>query len=251
MEEYNDTTVRRAVARYLSRTGFAAFVPRAALIDMDGTLLDTMSRHTAAWHRLMTELGVKCERDEFYLYEGMTGAATIGLLFRREMGREVSSDEAAELYERKTRYFNELPRAGIIPGADRVVAGLMEAGITRVLVTGSGQQSNLNRLDTDFPGGFPHNLRVTARNVSHGKPHPEPYLRAMQMASVEPWQSIVIENAPLGVEAGVKSGAFTVAVTTGPVPVAEMERAGTDLVLPSMDVLAQLLPALLGLHESL
>ena len=47
------------------------------------------------------------------------------------------------------------------------------------------------------------------------------------------------------------SGAFTVAVTTGPVPVAEMERAGADLVLPSMDVLAQLLPALLGLHESL
>ena len=65
MEEYNDTTVRRAVARYLSRTGFAAFVPRAALIDMDGTLLDTMSRHTAAWYRLMTELGVNASVTSF------------------------------------------------------------------------------------------------------------------------------------------------------------------------------------------
>ena len=48
----------------------------AALCDMDGTLYDSMSRHSAAWFRLMTELGVECERDEFYLYEGMTGANT-------------------------------------------------------------------------------------------------------------------------------------------------------------------------------
>ena len=55
----------------------------AALCDMDGTLYDSMSRHSAAWFRLMTELGVECERDEFYLYEGMTGANTIRHLFKR------------------------------------------------------------------------------------------------------------------------------------------------------------------------
>ena len=69
--------ISEAIDRYLRRTGAAEFSPRAALIDMDGTLLDTMSRHTLAWHRMMTELGVKCRRDEFYLYEGMTGPATI------------------------------------------------------------------------------------------------------------------------------------------------------------------------------
>ena len=237
--------ISEAIDRYLRRTGAAKFSPRAALIDMDGTLLDTMSRHTLAWHRMMTELGVKCRRDEFYLYEGMTGPATIDKLFMREFGRHSTKEEATELYARKTRYFSELPRAETVAGAQRVIRMLMEHGITRVLVTGSAQPSNLERLDGDFPGGFPHDLRVTALNVTHGKPHPEPYLKAMEMARVEPWESIVIENAPLGVEAGARAGAFTVAVTTGPIPEDELWRAGADLVLPSMEALADNLDELL------
>ena len=65
------------------------------------------------------------------------------------------------------------------------------------------------------------------------------------MARVEPWESIVIENAPLGVEAGARAGAFTVAVTTGPIPEDELWRAGADLVLPSMEALADNLDELL------
>lgn len=237
--------IAKAIQNYLSRNAFTTFAPKAALIDMDGTLLDSMSRHTLAWHRLMTELGVECTRDEFYLYEGMTGTATINHLFKRAFHRSASKEEAAELYARKTGYFNELPRAETVAGAQRMVATLMSRGITRVLVTGSGQLSNLERLDTDFPGGFPHHLRVTARNVNHGKPHPEPYLKAMEMAGVQPWQSIVVENAPLGVQAGARARAFTVAVTTGPVPESKLREAGADLVLPSMEAFADLLPHIL------
>ncbi|MDE6391114.1 MAG: beta-phosphoglucomutase, partial [Duncaniella sp.] len=51
-------------------------------------------------------------------------------------------------------------------------------------------------------------------------------------------ESIVLENAPLGVEAGRRSGAFTIAVTTGPVPAGEMWEAGADIVFPSMPDLA-------------
>ncbi len=112
-------------------------------------------------------------------------------------------------------------------------------------VTGSGQISNLQRLNEDFPGAFADNMRITARDVTHGKPHPEPYLKAMQKAGVEPWQSIVIENAPRGVEAGASSGAFTVAVTTGPIPCGEMWRAGADVVFPSMHALVASMPAIL------
>jgi beta-phosphoglucomutase-like phosphatase (HAD superfamily) len=67
----------------------------------------------------------------------------------------------------------------------------------------------------------------------------------MEMAAVKPHEAIVIENAPLGVEAGARSGAFTVAVTTGPIPAEAMWEAGADMVLPSMTVFAALLPALL------
>ncbi len=42
-------TIDEAVDGYLSRNGFGSFAPKAALIDMDGTLLDSMKGHTLAW----------------------------------------------------------------------------------------------------------------------------------------------------------------------------------------------------------
>ena len=243
--DYTDN-VTEAVRRYEERRGNTHFNPKAALIDMDGTLLDSMKWHTLAWHRLATELGIGSTRDEFYLYEGMTGASTINKLFQRAFGRDATDTEKSELYARKTSYFNELPRVETIPGAKEVIKRLIDSGITRVLVTGSGQLSNLERLKDDFPGGFDDNLRITSHNVSRGKPDPEPYLKAMEMARVDPCESIVIENAPLGVKAGAASGAFTIAVTTGPIPALEMWNAGADMVLPSMTTLDRLLPQILA-----
>ncbi|MDE6629545.1 MAG: HAD hydrolase-like protein [Muribaculaceae bacterium] len=245
--EKNNTLITDAIAHYTARTGGRKPAFRAALIDMDGTLLDSMKGHTAAWHRMVSELGIPCTREEFYLYEGMTGAATINLLFQRAYGREASDSEVKELYALKTRYFNEFPKVPVIEGARLMVDTLRSRGITRVLVTGSGQASNLVRLDEDFPGGFPARLRVTARDVVRGKPYPEPYLKAMELARVRPFESLAVENAPLGVKSAVAAGAFTVAVTTGPIPEEEMRSAGADLVLPSMACFAALLPELLDL----
>ena len=237
--------MEEAVTRYLARTGHTSFAPKAALIDMDGTLINSMKLHTAAWHRMMTELGVECTQDEFYIYEGMTGAETINLLFNRAFGRDATQQEKTELYARKTGYFNELPKPGIVPGADRMVSTLMARGIIRVLVTGSGQKSNLDRLNTDFPGGFADSLRITSHDVEHCKPHPEPYLKAMHLAGMAPWESIAVENAPLGVRSASEAGAFAVAVTTGPIPAAQMWEAGADAVFPSMEAFADTLPMLL------
>lgn len=237
-----------SIARYLARTGFGNFTPKAALIDMDGTLLDSMKWHTKAWHRMVSEIGIPCTREEFYLYEGMTGAETINMLFRRAFGRDASGEEKTELYARKTGYFNELPRVGIVPGADRVIRLLIEKDITRVLVTGSGQLSSLQRLEVDFPGGFSGSLRITSHDVTHCKPHPEPYLKAMSLAGVGACESIALENAPLGVKSASDAGAFTIAVTTGPIPEAEMWKAGADMVFPSMDAVADMLPGLLACH---
>lgn len=236
---------QEAVSRYLALHSYAAFNPEAALIDMDGTLLDSMKWHTLAWHRMMTEIGVPCTRDEFYLYEGMTGAETINMLFRRHFGRDATPEEKTGLYARKTGYFNEMPRVGIVPGAERVIECLIAHSVKRVLVTGSGQLSNLERLKTDFPGGFSDDMRITSRDVVQCKPHPEPYLRGMALAGVRPFEAIVLENAPLGVESGARAGAFVIAVTTGPVPEQAMWDAGADMVFPSMNDVADTLPLLL------
>lgn len=207
---------------------------RAALIDMDGVLYDSMKLHTLAWQQMMQSLGVECGRDEFYLYEGMTGHATINLLFRRTFGREVSAEEARDLYKIKSDIFHKIGPADPMPGADRMLRALERAGLRRVLVTGSGQASLLDSINADYPGAFLPGDRVTAHDVSHGKPHPEPYLKGMEIAGVGPEDALVIENAPLGVRAGKAAGAFTVAVTTGPIPREEFEREGADLIFNSM-----------------
>ena len=49
-----------------------------------------------------------------------------------------------------------------------------EAGLTMMLVTGSCQRSLLDRLEYNYPGIFKPELMVTAYDVKHGKPHPEP-----------------------------------------------------------------------------
>lgn len=233
------------IIRFLQRHHFRQVTPRAALIDMDGTLYDSMPNHTAAWYRLMTEAGVECTPEEFYLYEGRTGASTINELFKRSFNREATEEEKTQLYQRKTEYFRELPPVGPMPGAMEMLSVLKETGIDRVLVTGSGQRSLIDRISADFPGMFSADHIITSRDVTHGKPHPEPFIKAMQIARVSPSQSIVIENAPLGVEAGDRSGAFTIGITTGPIPRRALEEAGAAIVFDSMPEFANRLPSLL------
>lgn len=64
------------------------------------------------------------------------------------------------------------------------------------------------------------------------------------MARVRPSQAIAIENAPLGVKSASAAGVFTVAVTTGPIPREELEKASAAIVFDSMPQCAEMLPQL-------
>ena len=222
------------------RNGNVHLKIRAALIDMDGTLYDSMPRHSAAWERLADEQGWDYKPNDFFMHEGRTGRDTIRFYIP-----DATLEQTEKLYHRKTEYFNQLPPVNPMPGAKTMLEELANAQIKRVLVTGSAQNSLLNRLDTDFPGAFEPGMRITARDVRNGKPNPEPFLSAMMLARVWPAQAIVIENAPLGVEAGHASGAFTVAVNTGPIPGNVLLEAGADILFPSMQAFAEDLPELL------
>jgi beta-phosphoglucomutase-like phosphatase (HAD superfamily) len=125
-----------------------------------------------------------------------------------------------------------------------VLETLKEAGVERILVTGSQQNTILERIDRDFPGLFGE-VKVTGHDVRKGKPNPEPYLKGMAKAEKKPHQCIVIENAPLGVQAAHAAGCFTIGVTTGPIPEKDLYKAGADIVYKSMDELADALPGLL------
>ena len=133
-----------------------------------------------------------------------------------------------------------------MPGAKEVLEHVRKEGLTPVLVTGSGQPSLLNRLDNHFPGAFTPETMVTAFNVTNGKPHPEPFLKGLQRGgNLQPYQAIVIENAPLGVEAAVGAGIFTIAVNTGPLPDSVLTDAGAAVVFHSMPELLEAMPEIL------
>lgn len=240
-----DTAEMTRVVRQYRMDNGSTHRHRAALIDMDGVLYDSMKYHTLAWQRMVSEQGIACTRDEFYLYEGMTGPATIDLIWQRELGRKCDPEEAKRLYALKARYFVEMGRKEPMPGADRMLRALRDGGWDRVLVTGSAQSSLLDRLDWDYPGAFWPDRRVTALDVTHGKPDPEPYNRGLSKIGAVATEALVIENAPLGVRAGVAAGCFTVAVTTGPIPPGAFRDEGAHLIFPSMESLADTMPELM------
>lgn len=214
---------------------------KAALIDMDGVIYDSMKYHVKAWELMMAEAGVPCTAEDVYLNEGMTGPALINLLYNRFFGHGVSDERANELYALKTKYFKQIGNNDPMPGTDRMLKALESLGLRRVLVTGSSQASLLDNINRDYPGAFMPGDRVTALDVTNGKPDPEPYLKGLAIAGVAPEEAIVIENAPLGVRAGKAAGIFTIAVTTGPIPREAFEKEGADIVFPSMPAFADTL----------
>lgn len=236
----NDLT--NALASYQNRTGHAFSSPTAVLFDMDGVLYDSMPGHAIAWSRMCADAGLQCNPDEFFAYEGRTGADTINILYRRQFGHGADDDTCRRLYAIKSAYFKALGEPQLMEGAADAVKSASDAGLDTVLVTGSGQASILDRLSRDYPGAF--SLRVTAHNVTHGKPHPEPYLRGMELANTQPWQAIAVDNAPLGVESAAAAGAFTIGVRTGPIPAGTLKAAGADIEVDSMHQVAHLIEQL-------
>lgn len=230
---------RESIENYLKQHSFTSISLKAILFDMDGVLFNSMPNHANAWHEAMKLYGYNLSREEAYMHEGRTGAATINIVCQREQGRNATDEEIEHIYQTKTEIFNSYPKAQRMPGAWEAIQQMKADGMTIMVVTGSGQHSLLERLNRNFPDTFKQELMVTAYDVKHGKPDPEPYLMALKKAGLKPNEAIVIENAPMGVQAGVAAGIFTIAVNTGPLPDEVLLNEGANLLLPSMQALSE------------
>lgn len=224
----------KEIKQYLERHGFGALRPKAVLFDMDGVIYNSMPNHAKSWHKAMAGFGIDMKPEEAYLYEGMRGVETIQLLARRQWNKELTEEEAAKMYAVKSAEFSQCPEAEKMEGIEELMRKIKAAGMKIVVVTGSGQRSLLDKLEHDLPGLVDGNLMVTALDVKHGKPNPEPYLRGMEKAGVKPYEAIVVENAPLGVRAAVAANIFTIAVNTGPLPDNTLADEGANLIFPQM-----------------
>ena len=212
---------------------------RAVLFDMDGVLYDSMRNHAAAWVQSMQKFGIHMTADDAYATEGARGVDTIRYMVRQQKGIEITEAEAQEMYDEKSRIFHSMPEAPIMPGIISLMEQIDADGISIGVVTGSGQRPLIARILRDF-GRFvsPEHI-TTAYDVPRGKPHPDPYLIGMKKAGgLLPPEAIVVENAPLGVRAGIAAGCYTIAVNTGPLPDQVLLDAGASILFPSMPALS-------------
>lgn len=208
--------------------------PKAIFFDMDGVLFDSMPYHATAWVKAMTDIGIPFTEHEAYMNEGRTGHSTIDGAFNREWNRNATEDEKQQIYKIKSKYFEAYPPSPVMPFSAELLSKIKEQGLRIFLVTGSGQPSLLDRLQVFFPGVFARENMVTAFDVKLGKPHPEPYLMALQKAGLEAHEAVVVENAPLGVESATAAGIYTIAVNTGPLDDKVLTDSGAALVFDGM-----------------
>lgn len=226
-----------AISRYLETHKHPSLSLKAVLFDMDGVLYNSMPYHAESWHKIMEERGLHLSKEEAYLHEGRTGSGTINIICQRQFGRNATEKEIKDIYKAKTEAFNSYPLALPMEGATDVLTKVKRDGLFPMIVTGSGQASLLGRLNKNFPGVFKSELMVTAFDVKYGKPNPEPYLMALNKGNLKANEAIVVENAPLGVQAAAAAGIFTVAVNTGPLDDNILLDAGANILFPSMQAL--------------
>lgn len=212
---------------------------RLVLFDMDGVLYDSMPNHAIAWIKAMASFGLQFTADDSYATEGARGVDTIRRCVKEQLQKDISEEEALRMYEVKAARFAELPTAQVMPGAQQLMKEITESGLQIGVVTGSAQRPLIARILNDFSDFVSETHIVTAFDVKHGKPDPEPYLTGMKKCGgYSPSETIVVENAPLGVKAGHASGAYTIAVNTGPLPDSALLEQGADRLFPTMQALA-------------
>lgn len=228
------------IMNYMEKHGFEQFKPKTVLFDMDGVLYDSMPKHAIAWQESMAHYGINMTRDDAYATEGARGIDTIREMVRRQQDRDITIDEAQKMYDLKSAIFHAKGFAPIFPGVIDLMRKIQASGMTIGVVTGSGQRPLINRLLDDFGDFLDQQHITTAYDVTRGKPAPDPYLMGLQKAGdLEPWQGIIVENAPLGVQAGSAAHCLTIAVNSGPLPDETLAMSGADLVFKRMTQLEE------------
>lgn len=224
----------KAIAQY-NKQAEQPFTPKVVLFDMDGVLYNSMPNHAKAWQRAMAEFGINFTAEDAYATEGARGVDTVRKYAKVQLGKELTEDEAEEMYQLKARYFHEMPTTDIFDGVKDLMQKIQDCGLRIGIVTGSGQRQLINRLLSDFKDFINETQVTTAFDVKRGKPNPDPYLIGLQKAgNFAPHEGIVVENAPLGVRAGVAAGCFTVAINSGPLPDTALLSEGANILFDTV-----------------
>ncbi|WP_353355856.1 HAD family phosphatase [Intrasporangium sp. DVR] len=183
-------------------------MPAAVLWDMDGTLVDTEPYWIAAEHELVAAHGGDWNEELAHRLVGNALDVSAQVIIELT-GIPLSVPEVVNaLLDRVI----EQVRAQVPwrPGARELLHELIGLGVPNVLVTMSWRNLAETVVDLLPPASF--TALVTGDEVTHGKPHPEPYLRAAQLVGADPSECVALEDSPTGVRSATAAGVPTIAI---------------------------------------
>ena len=187
----------------------------AAIFDWDGVIIDSHDQHAESWTLLADEQGSALPEDFFKKSFGMRNQSIFPMFFASWVD---PSDHVriAELADRKEELYRELVRRdGIepLPGVVALLESLADAGIP-CSVGSSTPRANIDAIMEVIGLGHRFQAITAAEDVTEGKPNPQVFLKAAAKVGARPAESVVFEDAHVGIAAGLAAGMKVIAVAT-------------------------------------
>jgi len=207
---------------------------RAAIFDLNGTLVDDLAFHFRAWRELGARLGR--ELDDAFL-QSINGLKNEDIL-PRIVGRALGRQEQEALAEEKEERYRALYRAHLapVPGASELLLRLRLNGL-RLALASSAPPAN-RALVLDGLGWRDRFDVIVASEGLPGKPAPDVFLIAAKELGVAPGDCIAFEDAENGVRAAAAAGTYVIGLTTT-VAAEELRTAGAQRTIRDFTVLVE------------
>lgn len=210
---------------------------RAAVFDVDGTLVDTNHLHVVTWWEAFRQAGHEVPMHAVHRAVGLGSTDLVAHL----LGDDRDPEQDAELSAAHTalygQYFDRLPA---LPGAGELLRRLHGDGWTVVLAT-SASGAELGALRRAIDADDAIAATASADDVLEGKPAPEPVEHALELAGVPASRAVFVGDTVWDMRAGSKAGVRCLGVLCGGIPRADLEEAGAEAVYADpADLLARL-----------
>ena len=178
------------------------FVCAAILFDLDGVLVDSTRSVERQWRAWALEQGLNGDQVA-NVSHGVRAVEVI-----RAVAPHLNAE--AEVRKLESREANDRDGVAVMPGAIDLVRSIPDG---RWCVVTSGTR-HLATARLQLAGIPLPKVLITADDVTHGKPHPEPYLKGAQLLGVEPAECLVIEDAPAGIQSARTGGMKAIGLTS-------------------------------------
>ncbi|MEV7406072.1 HAD family hydrolase [Streptomyces sp. NPDC091267] len=210
---------------------------RAAIFDIDGTLVDTNHLHVVTWWEAFRQAGHRVPMREIHRAVGLSGGDLIEHLLGEDRDHGQDEQLSAAHHALYATYFGRLPALDAAGDLLRALAG---RGWAIVLATSAGS-AELTALRTAIDADEVILGAASADDVAEGKPAPDPVEQARKLAGVPAERAVFVGDTVWDMEAGARDGVTSVAFLSGGLPRADLESAGARAVYRDpADLLAHL-----------